>query len=475
MLSDLRPALIITRREVRDQFRDWRIILPIVVLTVFFPALMNFTAAQAVNFVERYGAGIVGERLIPFLMMVVGFFPITISLVIALESFAGEKERRSIEPLLCSPLSDMQLYLGKLLAAMVPPLIASYLGIFVYMLGVYRQVGYSPEPELLVQILLLTAVQAVLMVSGAVVISTQTTSVRAANLLASFIIIPVALLIQGESVIMFWGQYEVLWWVIIGLGLIAGLLVRTGISHFNREELLGREIDALNFRWIGATLWKSFWTKQSGSSSWLVNTYRAELRQLRTPAVIVGLLLAAGIAIGVILAGRFVLPLNAIQLDNLDAGSLEGLEALPIYSVGGVLTVWLHNLRALLLAAILSTFSFGVLGMLVIMLPMGIIGYMMASLAPVGISPILFLSAFVLPHGILEIPAIVLAGAAILRLGATLAAPAPGGTIGGAYLEALAHWVRVMILIVAPLLLGAAVLEVFVTPQIAVWLVGGLQ
>ena len=99
MLPDLKPALIVTRREVRDQFRDWRILLPIIALTLFFPALMNITAREAVGFVEEYGAPVIGDRLVPFLLMVVGFFPISVSLVIALESFVGEKERRSIEPL----------------------------------------------------------------------------------------------------------------------------------------------------------------------------------------------------------------------------------------------------------------------------------------------------------------------------------------------------------------------------------------
>jgi hypothetical protein len=41
---DLRMALVVTRREVQDAFRDWRIMIPIVLLTIFFPALMNFTA-----------------------------------------------------------------------------------------------------------------------------------------------------------------------------------------------------------------------------------------------------------------------------------------------------------------------------------------------------------------------------------------------------------------------------------------------
>src|SRR5713101_4867567 len=158
----LAGALIITRREMRDQLRDWRIIAPVIVLTLFFPLLMNFTAGQAVSFVERYGAPVIGQRLIPFLLMVVGFFPISVSLVIALESFVGEKERHSLEPLLSSPLTDTQLYVGKMFAAMVPPLFASYLGITVYLVGLSLTIGWHADLTLLIQILLLTTIQALL-------------------------------------------------------------------------------------------------------------------------------------------------------------------------------------------------------------------------------------------------------------------------------------------------------------------------
>ena len=122
MWRDIQPALAITKREVRDQFRDWRIIFPVLGLTVFFPFLMNFTAKTALDFVSKYGASLIADRLVPFLFMIVGFFPISVSLVIALESFVGEKERGSIEPLLNTPLKDWQIYLGKLLSSAIPPL-----------------------------------------------------------------------------------------------------------------------------------------------------------------------------------------------------------------------------------------------------------------------------------------------------------------------------------------------------------------
>ncbi|HEY5573703.1 MAG TPA: stage II sporulation protein M [Anaerolineales bacterium] len=473
MLAELRPALIITRREIRDQFRDWRIIIPILVLTVLFPSLMNFTAHQAANFVQRYGATAVGDRLMPFLLMVVGFFPISVSLVIALESFVGEKERHSIEPLLCSPLSDWQLYLGKLLAATVPPLIASYIGIGVYLIGLYRKIGWTPEPDLLVQILLLTTVQAVVMVSGAVVVSSQTTSVRAANLLASFIIIPMTFLIQGESVVMFWANYDVLWWAIIGQIVVAALLIRTGVSKFNREELLGRELDVINLRWGISTFWRAFIGHATSPFDWYQKEVFPTLRRLNMPLGLIAATLAVGMVVGAGQARVFVLPADALQLENLGKGFVTGLEAIRFFSVENVSAVWLHNLRVMMLATVLGIFSFGVLGILVLMVPMMLIGYFTGAVAGAGISPWLFMLAFVVPHGILEVPAIILVGAAILRLGGTLAAPSPGKTIGEAWLQAFGDWTKVIVGLVLPLLFGAALLEVFVTPKLVPLIFGG--
>lgn len=477
MLLSLRrqlgPVGMITYREVRDQFRDWRIIFPVLLLTLVFPFLMNFTAKQAVAWVGRYGADLVAERFIPFLLMVVGFFPISVSLVIALESFVGEKERHSIEPLLSSPLTDLQLYLGKLLAAMVPPLMGSFLGITVYLVGVYTQVGWTAPPVLLIQIVLLTISQAVLMVCGAVVVSAQTTSVRAANLLASFIIIPMAFLIQGESMVMFWAQYDVLWLAILGQLLIAGLLIRTGVAHFNREELLGRELDTLNLRWGWQVFKRGFVGSARSPKEWLRHEVPLTLRRLALPAVFMIAALALGLWAGVSQSSRFVLPADALHFENLKNGFVPGMDTLRFFSLGSVGSVWLHNLRTILLATLLGIFSFGVLGVLVLMIPLALIGFLMGSLAGAGLPPLVFFSAFILPHGIFEIPAIILSGAAILALGGTLAAPAQNQTIGEAWLRSLAQWARALVAVIIPLFLFAAVIEVLVTPQVAAWALSG--
>jgi uncharacterized membrane protein SpoIIM required for sporulation len=472
-MVSIRPALIVTRREMRDQLRDWRIVIPVVLLTLFFPFLMNFTARQVMGFVEQYGANLIAERFIPFLLMIVGFFPITVSLVIALESFAGETERHSIEPLLSSPLEDWQLYLGKLLASLIPPLMASYLGLLVYLIGVYQGVGWTPEPLFLLQVMLLNAVQALVMVSGAVVISTQTTSVRAANLLASFIIIPMALLIQAESIVMLWGSYQALWWIIFGQLMIASMLIRMGIAHFNREDLLGRDIDTLNFRFSWSTFKSGFTGNAHSLSQWYKREVATSLRKLALPITIMIILLVAGTLLGADQVRRLGLPLELLDiggLDELDPSYLDDLREIGFFSAGGVSMIWLHNLRAIAIANVLGFITFGVLGVIVLMLPLMLIGFFTGAAAGVGISPWAFLAAFTFPHGILEIPAIVITGAVILRIGATFVTPSKDRSIGQAWLNALGDGMKVIVALVIPLFFGAAILEVFVTPQIALWL-----
>lgn len=465
MLHELYPALVITLREVRDQFRDWRILFPVAAITLFFPFLMNFTAEQILQFVEHYGANIIGERLVPFLLMIVGFFPISVSLVIALESFVGEKERGSIEPLLNTPLKDWQLYLGKLLSATVPPLAASCMGMSVYLGGLYVKDIPWPETAMLAQIFVLTTVQAVVMVAGAVVVSSQATSVRAANLLASFIIIPIALLIQGESIVMFWGDYSTLWWGVIGLFVLAVMLVRVGLAHFQREELLGREIDVLNLRWAWRKLWAGFTGGAQNVWDWYRKVLPRALHGLGTPSLIVTLLMVIGFILGARLVNQYKIPIFDASLNNLNERLSQVFKLWPMFSFRPVLAIWWQNLRVLLVAMIAGSFTMGILSVMPLMATMGVAGYLFGTLTSNGLSHVAFLG-LILPHGILEIPLAILSTAAVLKSGALLSTPDHSRTIGEVFLASLAEWLKIMIGLVVPLMLAAAMVEAWITPRL---------
>lgn len=491
-MTTMSNALIITRREVRDSFRDWRIIAPIIILTFFFPFLAQDVAGRFSNFLQDFGAELIGDRMIPFLLMIVGFFPISISLVIALETFVGEKERRSLEPLLSTPLTNTELYIGKTLSAMIPPLIASFGGMTVYMLTLLGgQLEWRPEPMLILQIFLLTIVQALVMVTGAVVVSSQTTSTRAANLLASFIIIPMALIINGESFIMFIAPdadspsgIGALWSIIVGMFIVVALLLRIGNSIFNREELLGRTIDALNFRNIIKGLWRWFIAVDDDGTPArnIIDWYRrGTIYSLRKLKAGIGISLAVfAVAFifgyGVGLQPQWQLPLTT---DISDVEAYETTEDLRDNFFGTIenqqvtflrFVVW-QNARILIAATILGMFSFGVAPLILTPIVYAIIGYVLSQFVIAGFDLAVFAAA-ILPHGIVEIPVIVLATAIAFRIGAVMTKPPTGDTVGFAWTVALGDTLKLWITLVLPGLLLAALLEVFLTPQIVASVAG---
>src|SRR5262245_55801828 len=152
----LSHALIITRRELRDSLRDWRVLTPISLLTLGFPWIMLAVSQFALSFANRFDPEALFVTVIPFSTMIVGFFLISFCLVIALETVVGEKERNSLEPLLAMPITDVELYFGKLFASLTLPLIAGYVGITVFVLGLKISRGVDVPLMMLLQIGLLT-------------------------------------------------------------------------------------------------------------------------------------------------------------------------------------------------------------------------------------------------------------------------------------------------------------------------------
>lgn len=475
MFTKLQPVFIIAGRELKDQLRDWRVLAPMAVLVLCFPLLMNAFARQSIGFINRFGGDLIIDSLVPVSILIIGFFPITVSLVVALEAFVGEKERGTIEPILSSPLEDWQIYFGKLLVGVATPLIASYLSFAIYMLLVARQELTLPSPLMIFQLILLTTAHAFLMVSAAIVISVQSTSVKAANLLASFIIIPVAILMQGEAGMLFWGNESVLWWAILGVLIIAALLIRLGLAHFQREYLLGREIDSINVRW----LWRTFWAQFLGGSRSLGEWYRLmvmpALKKIM-PAVLVLVLVAF---VSIFLSHAWVIKNGPALLESAPKDQVakfkENLINTPdLGEIQQKMNVtylapylFFNNTRAVFVIFLIGTVSFSVLGVLAYILNISLIGGLFGVIQLFGDIPVwpLFIGG-VLPHGIFEIPALLAGSAAMLYFGVSLVTPKAGRSFGEAGVELFADWCKVYAGIVVPLMAVAAVIEAYITPSI---------
>lgn len=473
---DLSLVWLISRRELRDQLRDWRVLFPLTVLTLVFPFLMNEVARQAVDYANQYGGNLIIDRLVPFSILIIGFFPITISLVVALESFVGEKERGTIEPLLSTPLYDYQLYLGKLVVGIITPLVASFIAVGLYVVIVSRQNIAMPDPVVMTQLILLTISHAVLMVSAAIVFSVQSTSVKAANLLASFIVIPVAILMQGETVLLFWGNNQVLWLAVVAVLILAGLLIRVGLAHFQREYLLGREIDMLNLRWMARSFWRAFKGDAQTLGGWYRYSVGGTVRKMRLSIFVLAALAVASFFWGLEWTNRnvggVIARANPEQVADIREEIGETLTLGEFNFDISAPALFLHNLQAVLVIGLLGLFSFSVLGMIAYLANIGVVGVLLGLFDLMGQSPWLMLAAGILPHGVFEIPALVLSSAAVLQLGVVLVTPQMGRTIGEVLIEAVAHWARVIVGLVIPLLAVAAVIEVYITPRLLAYIIG---
>lgn len=468
MRHNLSAVWMVARREFMDQFRDWRIVVPMFILVTLFPFIADDTTRLAVNFMNRFGGSLILDNLIPFVVLVIGFFPLSFTLVVALESFVGEKERGTIEPLLSSPLEDNHMYLGKLLVGITTPLVFSFASIGIYLTLVARRPVEFPSTYMLALIFLLTFAHAVLMVSSAIVISVQATTIRSANLLASFVVVPVAFLLQGETILIFWGNEDVLWFAIVGVALLATLIVRLGLSHFRREYLLGREIDTLNFKLIGRTFSSHFRGQATSVSEWYRTELSITLRQLRQPLLLVlGLAVVAGaVSYGWVVtnvpAYIPLTPQRVVEFRTFIAENLANLDTLGDRLPAPIL--FLHNARTTLVFLLLGLVSFGTLGLTLFIGNIALVGGVLGAAQLVGYSPLVAFAAGIMPHGIFELSAIILATAAMLKVGAQLVTPQADKSLGEILLLSLADWFRVFVGIVLPFLAIAALIEIYITP-----------
>jgi uncharacterized membrane protein SpoIIM required for sporulation len=202
---------------------------------------------------------------------------------------------------------------------------------------------------------------------------------------------------------------------------------------------------------------------------WYRHSVFPAVRTLRPAMAVVLFAITAAFVGGWVAADRS--PVSLSQFESNDEQLLDNLRSwfeLGQDSPKWIMFAFTQNTRVLLAATILAVFSFGVMGLVLVMVPFGIMGFVMGQVIPSGLSPLPFILALV-PHGIVEVPAILLAGGIALRLGSVITRPPDEMTVGEAWLRTLGDSVKVGVGLVTPLLFVAAVLEVMLTPRVVQW------
>ncbi len=120
--------------------------------------------------------------------------PIMIPLSIAVYSIVGEKEQGTLEPLLATPLTETELFMGKGLAAVIPALIITWLTYGAFLASTWIIMGAVPDGVLsgawLASIFLLSPLLAAFAVLVTVLVSSRTTDPRAAYQFSSLALLP---------------------------------------------------------------------------------------------------------------------------------------------------------------------------------------------------------------------------------------------------------------------------------------------
>lgn len=170
--------------------------------------------------------------------------PLMLSSSIAAESFAGERERKTLEALLYTAATDTELFIGKALAAFVPAVLVSLISFIVYTIvlnvGGYPLFGYLwfPLDTWYPLVFWVMPAFSALGVGATVLISAKVQTFMGAYQASGSLVILVLGLVVGQAS----GLIYLSVWVGLVLGFVvwlaAGVLFFMAIQQFNRKTLL---------------------------------------------------------------------------------------------------------------------------------------------------------------------------------------------------------------------------------------------
>lgn len=436
---DRRKAALVARRDLRDAVSELRLIAAMVALTLAIP----IASGSGVRALAVFGGGTaVVNRLALVGAFFVVFIPASFSLVLALESFVGERERTTLEVLLSTPLREAEIYAGKVVAVLAVSLTLCYGGLVVYCLVTFPGLGYFPV-AILLALSLSTICQVAAMVAGAVIISLNARTMRAANVMASFIILPMSVVLQAEAALILLGRPEILWAFALLMIVIAIALLRMGFSGFSREALLARDVG------LGHPFRRALRAMTAS-----LDRRPGILRLLwmrRVPIAIAAFGFPLGVLAGYLAGISSAIPSAVVKpvLSSLVRSTGDGG---PLFEAAAIFS---HNVLAFLLVGVLAITTAGMSGFLLTFAPGFLLGFAAAlsswTLALTGI----------VPNGLVEVPAAIIAGGLVIQIGATAIHMDAQGGWTARVMAAFADYVRALRWLV-PALAVAALLEAFI-------------
>jgi len=171
--------------------------------------------------------------------------PVAITSTAAAFSIVGEKQQRTLEPILATPITDRQFLFGKLLAALVPTVVVTWLSGLVAALAVdgivwARYGPILPDRFWLLAVGLLSPLLTTIVVLVTMRVSAKSTDPQATVQTTALATIPGFLLLFGVLGKLLTLNFTALWATCAGAALVDLALFRGNVARFKREEILTR-------------------------------------------------------------------------------------------------------------------------------------------------------------------------------------------------------------------------------------------
>jgi ABC-type transport system involved in multi-copper enzyme maturation permease subunit len=267
-------AMLVFRKDWREIRRNWQILGPIIgvplLIALVFPVIIiavpyalsipgtNFNnpislitnlPADIKNQLHEMNADAIQTMVYVFVeFFFAPFFliiPIMAASVLSADSFAGEKDRKTIEALLATPLTDGELLLGKILVSFIPAMLVTLLSFAVYCTavdigtyGMFNGMILLPNFNWLLMIFGVTPAVALAGIGFTVIVSLRVKGFREAQQLSALLVLPIfgLILAQVGGTIVF--GMTMLVALIIGFAALDIVIFYFGIKIFSREDVL---------------------------------------------------------------------------------------------------------------------------------------------------------------------------------------------------------------------------------------------
>ena len=196
---------------------------------------------RAVRIQQQAIFGLVLNNIMPAFFLLI---PIMASSVMATSSFVGEKEKRTLETLLYSPLSLRQLFRAKILAGFSVGMIVSCISFAAMLLVLELEAFFltgaliMPGTGWLAVMLLVSPAISLIAIAVTVRGSAKAQTVEEAQQRAVFLVFPIIALLIGQFTGVILINSGLLWGLGAGLAALDVLLMRGAAGNFSYEKLL---------------------------------------------------------------------------------------------------------------------------------------------------------------------------------------------------------------------------------------------